>query len=181
MRPVLAFLVIGTVSSVSIQGAAPPQFNSKDIEQAVTIEGCLSGNKLRPERDSLTTAMVYGALSIKELRLEGPRELLKQHDDHQDEFTGVVYVPADKNVNVQTRQAGKRTRITGTSSAPDPDPRRAGGTRVADPPRASDSQDKLEARKWLRMKVTSVKHLSDKCSATAQGGLFRGDNPRPDR
>jgi hypothetical protein len=175
MRPVLAFLVIGTVSAGGVQGAAPPQFNSQDTEQAVTIEGCLSGNRLRPEKGSLTTAMVTGALNIRELRLEGPKELLKQHDDHQDEFSGVVYVPADKNVKVQTKQAGKRTRITGTSTVGDTDPRRAGGTgRVADRKTASDSQDELEIRKWLRMKVTSVKHVSDKCSATAQGGLFRG-------
>ena len=171
MRPGLAFLVFATVSSVAI-GAAPPQFNSTDVEQGVTVEGCLSGNKLRPEKESLTTAMVYGALNIRELRLEGPKELLKQHDDHQDEFSGVVYVAADKNVTVQTRQAGTRTRITGTTSSADPDPRRSGGTRIADPPSASDSRDKLEVRKWLRMKVTSVKHVSDKCSATAQGGVF---------
>jgi len=174
MRPALAFLVIGAVSAVGVQGAPPPQFNSSDIEQAVTIEGCLSGNKLRPEKDSLTTAMVTGALGIKELRLQATKALLKEHDGHQDEFSGVVYVPADKNVKVGTRQTGKRTRITATTSTPDPDPRRAGGTRVADPPRASDSQDKLEARKWLRMKVTSVKHVSTRCSATAQGGLFSG-------
>ena len=174
MRPVLAFLVIGTVSSVGVQGAPPPQFNSKDTEQSVTIEGCLSGARLKPEKGSLTTAMVTGALNVKELRLEATKALLKQHDGHQDEFSGVVYVPADKNVKVQTRQAGKRTRITGTTAVPDPDPRRAGGTRVADRQTTSETQDKLEARKWLRMKVTSVKHVSDKCSATAQGGLFTG-------
>ena len=70
MRPVLAFLVISTLSSVGIQGAAPPQFNSRDTEQAVTIEGCLSGNRLKPEKGSLTTAMVTGALGVRELRLE---------------------------------------------------------------------------------------------------------------
>jgi hypothetical protein len=176
MRPVLAFLVIGTVSAVGVQGA-PPQFNSKDIEQAVTVEGCLSGNKLRPENGSLITAMVYGALEIKELRLEATKALLKEHDGHQDEFSGVIYVPADKNVKVQTRQAGKRTRITGTSTVGDTDPRRAGGTRVADRETTTESQSKLEARRWLRMKVTSVKHVSTKCSGTAQDGLFSG---RPD-
>jgi len=174
MRPALAFLVIGAVSAVGVQGAPAPQFNSSDIEQAVTIEGCLSGNKLRPEKGSLTTAMVAGAVGIEEFRLQATKALLKEHDGHQDEFSGVVYVPADKNVKTQTRQAGKRTRITGTTTTGDPDPRRAGGTRVADRPTSSDSKDKLEARKWLRMKVTSVKHVSDKCSATAQGGLFSG-------
>ena len=174
MRPVLAFLAIGVVSTVGVQGA-PPQFNSKDVEQTVTIEGCLSGNRLRPETRSLTTAMVTGALNIREFRLEATKALLKEHDGHQDEFSGVVYVPADKNVNVQTRQAGKRTRIVGTSTVGDTDPRRAGGgTRVADPKRPSDPQDQLEARKWLRMKVTSVKHVSDKCSPSAQDGLFSG-------
>jgi hypothetical protein len=178
MRPVLAFLVIGTVSSVGVQGAPSPQFNSQDVEQAVTIEGCLSGNKLRPEKDSLATSMVTGALDVREFRLEATKALLKEHDGHQDEFSGVVYVPADKNVKVGTKQAGTRTRITTSTTTADPDPRRAGGgPRVADPPRPSDSRDKLEARKWLRMKVTSVKHVSTKCSATAQGGLFSG---RPD-
>lgn len=174
MRPVLAILVIGIVSSAGVQGAAPPQFNSRDIEQAVTVEGCLSGNKLRPEKGSLTTAIVTGALDVREFRLEATKALLKQHDGHQDEFSGVVYVPADKNVKAQTKQAGKRTRITGTTSVGDTDPRRAGGTRVADRETTSESQNKLEARKWLRMKVTSVKHVSTKCSVTSKGGLFSG-------
>ena len=174
MRPVLAFLVIGAVSSALVQGAAPPQFNSTDTEQTVTVEGCLSGNRLKPEMDSLNTAMVFGALGVREFRLEGTKALLKEHDGHQDEFSGVVYVPRDKNVKVQSKQAGKRTRITTTTPVADPDPRKAGGTRVADPQTTSDSQDKLEARKWLRMKVTSVKHVSTRCSATAQGGQFRG-------
>ena len=174
MRPVLAILVIGTVSAVGVQGAAPPQFNSLDDEQNVTVEGCLSGNRLKPEMDSLNTALVFGALGVKEFRLEGTKALLKEHDGHQDEFSGVVYVPQDRNVRVQSKKAGKRTRITGTTSVVDPDPRKAGGTRVADPQTTSDSRDKLEARKWLRMKVTSVKHVSTRCSATAQGGQFRG-------
>ena len=175
MRPVLAFLVIGTVSSVGVQGAAPPQFNSRDTEQSVTIEGCLSGNRLRPEMASRNTAMVLGALNIKELRLEGTKALLKQHDDHQDEFSGVIYVPRDRDVTVKGKQVGKRTRITTTQSGGNPDPRRAGGGRVADPKTTSDSQNEVEARKWLRMKVTSVRHISEKCSATAaKGGLFSG-------
>jgi hypothetical protein len=173
MRPLLAFLVIGTVSSVGVQGA-PPQFNSQDVEHLVTIEGCLSGNKLRPEKNSLTSGLVTEALDVKEFRLEATKALLKEHDGHQDEFTGVVYVPADKKVKTQTKPAGKRTRITVAAPAGDPDPRRAGGTRVADRPTVSESQDKLEARKWLRMKVASVKHVSTKCSATAQGGRFSG-------
>ena len=173
MRPVLAFLVIVVASSVSVQGG-PPQFNSKDVEQAVTIEGCLSGNKLRPEKGSLPTSMVTGALDVREFRLEATKALLKEHNGHQDEFSGVVYVPADKNVKVGTRQAGKRTRITGTTTTADPDPRRAGGTRVADRETTTESQYKLEARQWLRMKVTSVKHVSTKCSATSQDGVFTG-------
>jgi hypothetical protein len=162
------------VSAASVQGVAPPQFNSTDTEQAVTIEGCLSGNRLRPEQNSLTTGLVTAALDVKEFRLEATKALLKAHDGHQDEFTGVVYVPAEKKVKTQTKPAGKRTSVTGAAPSGDPDPRRAGGTRVADRPTVSESQDKLEARKWLRMKVTSVKHMSDKCSATAQGGFFSG-------
>jgi hypothetical protein len=179
MRPVLAFLVIGTLSLVGVQGAAPPQFNSPDSEQAVIVEGCLSGNRLKPELDSPTTAMVFGTLGVKEFRLEATKALLKQHDGHQDEFSGVVYVPRDKNVTVQSRKAGKRTRITGTNTVPDPDPRKGGGGRVADRETTSDSQNKLEARKWARMKVTSVRHVSDKCSVTSKGGLFTRDTPGP--
>ena len=174
MRSVLAFLVIGTALAASVQGAAPPQFNSRDIEQAVTVEGCLSGTHLRPELASPNTEMVFKELKVKEFRLEGTKALLKEHDGHQDEFTGVVYVPRDKDVNVKGKQVGKRTRITTTQGGGNPDPRRTGDARVADRETTTESQSKLEARQWLRMKVTSVKHVSTKCSVTAQGGLFNG-------
>ena len=179
MRPVLAFLVIGVVSSVGVFGA-PSQFNSKDIEQSVTVEGCLSGTHLKPELASPNTEMVFKELKVKEFRLEGTKALLKEHDGHQDEFSGVVYVPPDKKVAVQGRQVGKRTRITGTTSTGEPDPRRAASDpRVADHETTTESQGKLEARQWLRMKVTSVKHVSDKCSVTAKGGQFPTDSPGP--
>ena len=113
-------------------------------------------------------------LKVKEFRLEGTKALLKEHDGHQDEFTGVVYVPRDKDVNVKGKQVGKRTRITTTQGGGNPDPRRTGDARVADRETTTESQSKLEARQWLRMKVTSVKHVSTKCSVTAQGGLFNG-------
>ena len=173
MRSVLAFLVIGTVSAVSVQGAAPPQFNSTDVEQTVTVEGCLSGIRLKPENDAPNTSLVFGALGIKELRLEGTKALLKDHDGHNDEFTGVVYVPRDKDVKVKGKQVTKRTRITTTQTGGDPDPRRTGSGRVADRQTVSEIEQKLEARKWLKMKVLSVRHVSDKCSATSSNsGLF---------
>jgi hypothetical protein len=179
MRPGLAFLVIGAALAASVQGAAPPQFNSRDTEQAVTVEGCLSGNRLKPELDSPNTNMVFKELQVKEFRLEGTKALLKEHDGHQDEFSGVVYVPQGRDVTVKGKQVGTRTRITTTQSGGNPDPRLAGGTRVADPKTITDPQDKLETRKWLRMKVTSVKHVSDKCSVTAKGGQFPTDSPGP--
>jgi hypothetical protein len=104
---VFACLVIGTVSAVSVQSAAPPQFNSRDTEQAVTVEGCLSGTHLRPELDAPNTNMVFKELRVKEFRVEGTKTLLKG------------------------------------------------------------------------MKVTSVKHVSNKYSVTSKGGLFTRDNPGP--
>jgi hypothetical protein len=120
--------------------------------------------------------MVFKELKVKEFRLEGTKALLKQHDGHQDEFSGVVYVPPDWDTKVQGKQVGKRTRVTTTNSGGNPDPRAAGGSgRVADRQTTSDPQRQLEASQWLRMKVTSVRHLSDKCSGTSQGGIFTRD------
>jgi hypothetical protein len=141
---------------VQTDPSAPP------TEQSVILEVCLHGKRFKPDLSMATTRMVFAGLNVKELRLEGQPGLMKtiekQHNGHQDEITGTVIVPDNRDTRVQTRQIGKRTRVTTTSSGPGstPDPRPAGDrTRVA--------TNTLPQQEWLRVKVTSLRHLADKC------------------
>src|SRR5712691_5188999 len=90
------------------------------------------------------------AQGASEFVMEGPKELLQQlrreHDGHQDEITGIAIVPASRtdDGNTQTKQLGKKTRITvGARSAGD---------------------DRADGRRPVRLKVQSLRHLDDKCS-----------------
>jgi ABC-type Fe3+-citrate transport system substrate-binding protein len=69
----------------------------------------------------------------------------REHDGHQDEITGIAILPvarADEG-RTETKQLGKKTRITV-------------GTRTTVGERAQPRP--------VRLKVTSLKHLADKCS-----------------
>ena len=175
MRPALAVLVtVGTLSAIAAH-AQTPQILGRPSEQSAIVEGCLSKKQLKPDLTALTTRRVFEALEIKELVLEGPKGVMdllqKEHDGHQDEITGVIIVPAGRDTKVQGGAIGPRTRVTGVTSA-DPDPRSTSPRgRVATP-----SNDLIESQQWLRMKVTSLRHISDKCHV-AGGGLFGKDGP----
>ena len=92
------------------------------------------------------------ALEVTEFTLDGPKELLQQlksgHNDHQDLVTGITIVPDTRTDDdlTTTIEVGKKTRInagieqqhrkqSGCRSFKDPEPR-----------------------------VTSIKHLADRCS-----------------
>jgi hypothetical protein len=156
IRPVLWLVVVAAiVSGVAAQGPVLPPAKTpptkspvRQTERPAIVEGCLRGNRLKIDRrlPNVTTDF----LGASEFVLEGPKELLQQirreHDDHQDEITGIVIIPASRtdDTEVQTTQVGKRTRITIGS-------RQAKGT---DPP---------ELRP-LRLKVQSLRHIADKCT-----------------
>ena len=133
MRTAIAFLVIGALSAavvkmpVHAQTTAPPQFNSRSSnELSVVIEGCINRRRLQPNLTAPVTRQVFELLDTKELRLEGARGLMrtleKEHDGHQDEITGIVIVPKDRDIRAKTGQAGPRardrdSRWSGTGSA----------------------------------------------------------------
>lgn len=161
MRPAIAALIIGAFSvsaQVSVHVQTDP--SAPQTEQSVILEGCLHGKRFVPDPSMANTRLILSTLKVKELRLEGEPGLMKtiekMHNGHQDEITGTVIVPDNQDARGQTRQVGKRTRITTTSSGASPDPRPASDrTRV--------STNSLPNQQWLRMKITSLRHLADKC------------------
>ena len=167
MRPAIALLVIGASSlaaaTLPVHAQTTGQISLRDTEQRVVVQGCLDGKRLKPDLTVPTTRLVFEQLDIKELRLEGPKGVMqlldKEHDGHQDEISGVVLVPAKRDVSVKTGQIGPRTRVTATSGGVN-DPR--GAPRGVVPP-FEPSQS--EPGQSLRMRVESVRHLADHCAA----------------
>jgi hypothetical protein len=169
MRPAIAALAIGALSmsaEVSVRVQTVPSAQASQTEQTVTVEGCLHGKRFTPDLSMLNTALIFSALKVKELHLEGQPGLMKTlekgHNGHQDEITGVVAIPnnRDGDVSVKSRPAGKRTRVTVISPGSNPDPRAAGSS-----PRVATNA--LPSQQWLRMNVTSLRHLNDKCQFAA--------------
>jgi hypothetical protein len=164
MRPATALFVIGALSQASAQAPRPvptqppPQFDPRGTEQIVTVEGCLYGNRLKPDPLNLNTRRIFELLDARELRLDGPKELTqdieKAHWGHQDEITGAVLVPGDRDVSVGSTRVGTGTRVSGGTSGPGRDP--VGTTPARNPI--------PESQRWLVIKVTSLRHLADKCS-----------------
>jgi hypothetical protein len=163
---VVAAIVIGALSvaaQVSVHVQTDPAAQPSPTEQTVTVEGCLRGKRFIPDTTMLNTRMVFESLGVKELILEGQPALMKtlekQHDGHQEEITGIVTLPdnIDKRSQGRQGQVGKRTRVTTTTIAPgsSPDPRPGGVPRV--------STNTLPQQQWLRMKVTSLRHINNNC------------------
>ena len=156
IRAVLSAVVFaGIVSGVAAQGPllpppkTPPTKSAvRESQHPVVVEGCLRGNRLKIDRS--VSNVTIDSLGASEFVMEGPKELLKQirrdHDDHQDEITGIVIVPPSRtdDTEVQTQQLGKRTRITVGSR--------------------SGNDERQQVVRPLRLKVQSLRHLSDKCS-----------------
>jgi hypothetical protein len=172
MRPAIAALVIGALSvsaQVSVHVQTVPSARPPQTEQSVTVEGCVHGKRFRPDLSMANTKLIFDELDVKEFQLEGPEglmKILKEHNTHQDEITGVVLVPNNRATRVKTAQVGKRTRVTTTSSGPGQDPRAAapGAGRL---PAAGDTRERSTntqpSPQYLRMKVTSLRHLDNKC------------------
>ena len=177
MRPafsVLAgpLLLLNFEAVVHVQTVPQTQFNNRDTEQQVIVEGCLFGKRFKPDMTSATNKMIFGTLDAEELRLEGSPEVMrgleKQHDGHQDVISGVVYVPPDRDVRVKSEGIGPRTVVTATAEGPSTDPRTPAPSPGATRRPASGSRPLTSGAvapvRSLRMKVTSLRHVSDKCS-----------------
>lgn len=128
---------------------APParQAAPTPREMPVIVAGCLSGRTLRPAaagKAELPTLL----LNASEFLLEGSRELLQQisreHAGHFDEIDGIAIVPSPARSDIETKQLGKRARVVVG---------RRLSTASIDPPRP------------VRLKVGSLRHLSNTCAA----------------
>lgn len=130
----------------------------------MVVQGCLDGKRLKPDLTVPNPRLVFEQLDIKELRLEGPKGVMqlldKEHDGHQDEISGVVLAPANRDVRVKTGQIGPSTRVTTTTGGVT-DPRR-------DPRGVVPPFETSLLEQSLRMRVESVRHLADHCSAQAK-------------
>jgi hypothetical protein len=156
------------IAALAVTAQVPVHVQSRQNEQSVIVEGCLHGKRFIPDLTMANTALVFRQLKVKELRLEGQAGLMKtlekQHDGHQDEITGLVIVPNNTDTRVQGKQIGKRTRVTTTSSGSDPDPRSPGfGGAVPAAGSTGQATNSLPSPQWLRMKVTSLRHINDRC------------------
>jgi len=126
----------------------------RDTERQIVVEGCIQGNRLRIDRTNLVNKLIVDITEASEFVLEGPKETIRQvsssHDNHEDEITGIVVIPATRpdNPEIGTKDIGKRTRIT------------AGATSVSTDPISTPST----AQRPLRFKFLSLKHLSEKCA-----------------
>jgi hypothetical protein len=155
MRTVLSSIVfVGIVSQLIAQGPplpptkTPPTKSAiRDSQYPLVVAGCLRGSHLKIDRT--VSNAVADSLDASEFVLEGPKELLRQmrleHDGHQDEITGIAILPAARTDEgkTETKQLGRKTRITVGARA-------TVGQRAQPRP--------------VRLKVTSLRHLADKCS-----------------
>ena len=120
----------------------------REKQLPLTVTGCIRGKRLLLTHSDGTAEI----LNADELLLEGSKDLMqqlrRQHDNHQDELSGVAIITAapdgSTTTDVETKSLGKKGRLTL-------------GVREADGPTGS-------VRQPVRFRVTSVQHLHDGCS-----------------
>ena len=131
----------------------PPSQQTRMQEKRLplTVYGCVRGKRLvlssMSEREG-----IISLLNANELQLEGAKELLtqlrRQHENHDDELTGIAIVPPSPDGSStsegQTKEVGKKTRITM-------------GVRESTGPTGN-------VRRPIRFKVEAVRHLHDACT-----------------
>jgi hypothetical protein len=148
------FVLTSVASQSAAQGpvfpapkAPPSKSELRDTERPITVDGCIRGTRLKI--DSSAASLTVRLLGATEFTLEGPKELLRQlqreHDGHEDEISGIAVIPASRENDgeIQTKEIGEKTRVTA-------------GTRDA-------TQNERSKFNPMRLKVTSMRHLSDKC------------------
>jgi hypothetical protein len=156
----VVFAILNGAYVSSRQGPAVPRPESppsntvvRDLEYAVTMQGCIFGKRFKADGDDQMTRRAIDLVGTKDFTIEGPKELLQQlqtgHDGHQDEIVGIVVVPGgrQREGDVTIRDIGSRTRIIAGASRP-----------------SRDGEAPVETRSpILRLKVQSLEHLDDKC------------------
>jgi hypothetical protein len=131
----------------------PPSQQTRMQEKrlSLTVYGCVRGKRLVLSSMSSREGII-DLLNANELLLEGPKELLTQlrreHENHDDEFTGVAIVPpspdGSSSSEGETKQLGKKAKITL-------------GVRESSGPTGN-------VRRTVRFRVEAVRHLSDACT-----------------
>ena len=132
----------------------PPSQQTRMLEKrlALTVYGCVRGKRLVLSSMSSREGII-DLLNANELLLEGPKELLTQlrreHEDHDDEFTGIAIVPPSPDGSStsegETKELGKKTHVTL-------------GVRESSGPTGN-------VRRSVRFRVETIKHLHDACTA----------------
>ena len=157
-----ALLSIAACAAVPLAGAAvqlpgpiprekePPSQQTRMQEKRLplTVNGCIRGKRLVLSAMSAHNGII-DLLNANDLLLEGPKELLTQlrreHENHDDEFTGIAIVPPSPDGSStsegQTKELGKRARVTL-------------GVRESSGPTGN-------VRRTVRFRVEAVRHLSD--------------------
>jgi hypothetical protein len=127
----------------------PPSQQTRMQEKRLplTVRGCVRGKRL-----VLSQTSDISLLNANELLLEGPKELLTQlrreHENHDDELTGIAIVPpsadGSSTTEGQTKEIGKKARITL-------------GVRESSGPTG-------DVRRTVRFGLEAVRHLHDACT-----------------
>jgi len=120
----------------------------REKQLPLTVTGCIRGKRLLLAHTDGTAEI----LNADELVLEGSKDLMqqlrRQHDNHQDELSGVAIIPpspdGSSTTHVETKPLGKKGRLTL-------------GVREADGVTGS-------VRQPVRFRVTGIQHLHDGCS-----------------
>jgi hypothetical protein len=132
----------------------PPSQQTRMQEKrlSLTVYGCVRGKQLVLSSTSSREGIIE-LLNANELLLEGPKELLTQlrreHENHDDEFTGIAIVPpspdGSSTSDGQTKELGKKTKVTL-------------GVRESSGPTGN-------VRHTVRFRVEAVRHLYNACTA----------------
>ena len=161
MRLLLAAAAVCTslVTCLAAQGPVVPKSptpptkvsGTGETTHLVTVRGCIRGTRLKIDHGF--SGSTVAVLDAKDFSLEGPKELMRQvkddHDDHYDEITGIVVLPAHKDRDLVTskKKVAPKTNviITGKSEQEDLDT----------PPEPKNQT--------LKLKVQQLVHLENRC------------------
>lgn len=158
--PLAAAACTSLVTCLAAQGPVVPRSpappteasDTRETTHLVTVRGCIRGNRLKP--DFTFAGNTIGVLAAKDFALEGPKELLRwikaDHDDHYDEITGIVVLPARKDRNVVTpgKKVGPKTSVIITGKGEQED--------LDTPPEPRNQT--------LKLKVQQLAHVDNRCT-----------------
>ena len=129
----------------------PSQTRMQEKQLPLVVQGCIRGRRL------VLAASFHDStadlLNADELLLEGPKELMQQlrreHDNHEDELTGIAILQpvadGSSTTEVQSKPLGKKGRITM-------------GVRESNGPAG-------DVRRPVRFRVSSLRHVREGCTS----------------